>query len=94
MLYINTEDHITVKTKMLRLIPFEAATTIFVSVDPNRNKAIDIANNRDIEPALAAFHLKTIIPKINTNIGMLAMSISIVVVLEIKLKTPPGGKKI
>ena len=59
-----------------------------------RKKAIDIANNRDIEPALAAFHLKTIIPKINTNIGMLAMSISIVVVLEIKLKTPPRGKKI
>ena len=92
MLYINTEDHITVKTNMLRLIPFEAAIAMIVSLDSNLNNAIAMASKSDIEPALAAFHLKTIIPKVKTNIGILAMNISIVVVLEIKLKIPSKGK--
>ena len=87
MLYINPEDHITVKTKILRLIPFEAAMTIVGSVDSNRNNAIAIANIKDIDPAFAVFHLRTIIPKVKVRIGILAINTSMFVVLEIKFKT-------
>ena len=87
MLYINTEDQITDKTKILRLIPLDPAITMLASGDSNLNKAIIITNKRDIDPALAAFHLRTTIPMVNTIIGILAINTSIVVVLEIKSNT-------
>ena len=86
MLYIKTEDQITDKTKILRLIPLEPAMTIPVSLDSNLNMAIIITNKRDIDPALAAFHLRTIIPKVKMIIGILAINTSMLVVLEIKSK--------
>ena len=50
MLYINTEDQITDKTKILRLIPLEPAMTIPASVDSNLNKAITITNKNKSRP--------------------------------------------
>ena len=43
-----------------------------------------MTNKRDIAPALAAFHLRTTMPRVNTIIGILAINISMLVVLEIK----------